>query len=69
MAQSTCIKCNSTHFEMVEAIPTNVFDFTFNYVQCAKCGGVVGVLEKYNNNDLIKRLAKALNVKLKPLDE
>lgn len=38
MAGSKCIKCNSTNFEMIKTMGVV-------FVQCAECGGVVGVVE------------------------
>lgn len=49
MAVSTCVKCGEQdQFEVVlkESIPGTHYDLAF--VQCARCGGVVGVLDYYN---------------------
>ena len=46
MPVSTCVKCGEQyHFEVVlkESIPGTHYDLAF--VQCARCGGVVGVLD------------------------
>ena len=51
MAVSTCIKCGEENqFEVVlkESIPGANYKLAF--VQCARCGGVVGVLDYYNIN-------------------
>ena len=48
---STCIKCGEEdQFEVVlkESIPGANYKLAF--VQCARCGGVVGVLDYYNIN-------------------
>ena len=49
MAASTCVKCGEQdQFEMVlkESIPGT--HYTLGFVQCARCGSVVGVLDYYN---------------------
>jgi uncharacterized Zn finger protein len=49
MAVSTCVKCGEKdQFEVVlkESIPGTNYKLAF--VQCARCGGVVGVLDYYN---------------------
>ena len=50
MAKPKCIKCAGEKFEVVEvqpapfnAIPDS--DVKYGFVQCANCGGVVGVVE------------------------
>jgi len=43
MAQSTCIKCGYTQFELTESKDLNNATLKCHLVQCAKCGGVVGV--------------------------
>jgi len=63
MAQSTCIKCGSTTFEIVEKEP-NHSNFKYFFVQCAKCGGVVGVQEFYNAGSILTKIAKALKVSI-----
>lgn len=48
MAVSTCVKCDEQNqFEVVvkESIPGTNYKLAF--VQCAHCGGVVGVLDYY----------------------
>lgn len=61
MAISKCIKCDNTIFEMVEKEPNNA-RFKMMFVQCAKCGGVVGVTDYSNVPTLIRKLAKALKI-------
>lgn len=46
MAQSTCVKCGNHSFELVENSPIGS-RYKFNFIQCSKCGGVVGVVN-YN---------------------
>lgn len=50
MAKSKCIKCAWEKFEVVEVQPapySSVPDskVKFGFVQCANCGGVVGVVD------------------------
>ena len=61
MATSTCIKCGSHSFEMIEAEPKGS-NFVVMFIQCANCGGVVGVCDFFNIGDLVKRLATKLKV-------
>jgi hypothetical protein len=42
MAASTCVKCGNDSFEAVEAMPAGS-EHPVTLVQCASCGGVVGV--------------------------
>ena len=51
MAISTCNHCEETEFEIVLQKPTDS-RYTFNFVQCASCGTVVGVLEERNIGSL-----------------
>lgn len=64
MTQSTCIKCGNTSFEIQEATPRDS-SFVLNFVQCANCGGVIGVLEFDNIGQLIYGLAEKLNIRLR----
>ncbi|WP_294630333.1 hypothetical protein [uncultured Bacteroides sp.] len=46
MAESKCQNCNSTQFEIqTKEIKKGQDNFEFAFVQCAKCGSVVGVLQ------------------------
>jgi len=47
MALSSCPKCDNLSFEIQEVTPTDSL-FKLNFVQCAGCGAVVGVVE-YDN--------------------
>lgn len=64
MAVSTCTKCGSHEFEMVTAENVRNAVFKVRFVQCASCGGVVGVQEFDDNNMLIETLAHKLGVSL-----
>lgn len=49
MATSTCSQCEETKFELVLQQPQDA-KYSFNFVQCAACGTVVGVLEEKKHN-------------------
>jgi NAD-dependent SIR2 family protein deacetylase len=55
VAVSKCVKCENTIFEIVEKEPNNA-RFKMMFVQCAKCGGVVGVTDYTNVPRMIKNL-------------
>ena len=63
MAQSTCVKCGNKSFEFKEV---EVFGSNYKkgFIQCASCGGVVGVVSIVNTNALIRELAEKLGRKL-----
>jgi len=63
MAISTCTKCGNHNFELVEASP-NGSNFKYNFVQCARCGSVVGALDFWNIGSLLEKLAQKLQVKI-----
>jgi hypothetical protein len=63
MVRSTCVKCSSSSFELVEAKIDNA-QFKHCFVQCRSCGGVVGVLPICDIESLIRELAGKLNVHL-----
>jgi predicted nucleic-acid-binding Zn-ribbon protein len=58
---STCVKCGNTSFEVKEVSP-NGSNFKLIFVQCASCGGVVGVTEYFNIGAKIEALAKKLGL-------
>lgn len=64
MAESTCVKCGSTSFEMVEANSIKGTDLKKKFIQCASCGGVVGVADFYNVQQLVLALGEKLGHKL-----
>ena len=47
MALSTCVKCGKGIFELSKNTP-NKSAFWYQFIQCASCGGVVGVVDGYN---------------------
>jgi len=63
MAVSTCPKCDSHTFEIVENTPKNS-KFKLQFVQCSKCGAVIGVMDSYNIGSLLHKLAKAMNLQV-----
>lgn len=65
MVRSTCPKagCDNHSFELAEA-SINGAKYKMYFVQCARCGTVVGVTEYYNLGARIDTLAKKLNVNL-----
>ncbi len=63
MAQSTCPKCESHSFEMVETIPKGS-RFKHMFIQCALCGAVVGTTDYYSTHSLLDKIAQKIGVKL-----
>jgi hypothetical protein len=63
MAVSSCIRCGGTVFEVVDAEPKDS-KFKLEFVQCASCGGVVGVMEDVNIGSYLRKLARELNIDL-----
>ncbi|EHQ25842.1 hypothetical protein Mucpa_1687 [Mucilaginibacter paludis DSM 18603] len=58
MATSTCVKCNNTSFEHKI---TNVGGKPFVFIQCSKCGGVIGVLNNYDLQSNIQEVKSKLD--------
>lgn len=63
MAKSKCLGCGSTNFEAQVNVPTGS-NFKIVYIQCASCGGVVGVMPATHTNSLIRDLAKKMGFNL-----
>ncbi|MEK5058632.1 hypothetical protein BK126_03035 [Paenibacillus sp. FSL H7-0326] len=66
MAVSKCVSCGGASFELKEASPTGS-RFKFHFIQCSKCGGVVGVVDYMHNgseHNEIKMLIEDKNKKL-----
>lgn len=61
MATSTCMKCNGTTFEMVEREPRHSA-YKLMFIQCASCGGVVGVTEFLNIAAELQEMRRRLNI-------
>jgi DnaJ-class molecular chaperone len=52
MATSKCVKCDGIGFESEDFSLPNGEEVVF--VQCAKCGGVVGVLDQFGVADVVE---------------
>lgn len=61
MAQSTCVKCGNTRFEMKEQSPVSS-NYKYLFIQCTSCGGVVGVVEYFNIGSLIHKILDRLGI-------
>ncbi len=59
MASSTCIRCGHHAFEMSES-SIGGLRFKRDFLQCAGCGGVVGVIESDNLNGRLDAIEKRL---------
>ena len=59
MAASTCIRCGHNAFEMVES-SIGGLRFKRDFLQCAGCGGVVGVIEADNLNARLDAIEERL---------
>ena len=60
MAYSKCPKCDNTFFELVENSPAKS-NFKLMFVQCSKCGAVVGVMDYYNIGSVIKKVEEKID--------
>lgn len=58
--RSTCIKCGVSNFELVENSPRNS-RYKMSFIQCAKCGGVIGVAPYEHTNTLLHNLKKDID--------
>jgi hypothetical protein len=63
MAFSKCLSCGHKYFEVKESEPSGS-QFKIWLVQCKGCGGVVGALEYEPAAELVRSLARKLNVDL-----
>ncbi len=59
MATPKCVKCGNTQFETKESTPKNS-PFIVTFVQCASCGGVIGVMDFYNIGQELQDIKKAI---------
>ena len=64
MAISKCIKCDSTRFEMVLKDGITGSQYKMCFIQCAACGGVVGVADYYNTGSALQKIAAKLGISL-----
>ena len=64
LATSTCSKCSNTSFEVVTVDSTNRMvsgtKFKYQFIQCASCGTVVGVLERHNITTQLNQIKELL---------
>jgi 4-aminobutyrate aminotransferase-like enzyme len=67
MAQSKCSKCETPNFEIVPVKP-GTCQFQLTFVQCAKCGTVVGVLESKNINERLDKIESYLATTLSQMN-
>ena len=63
MAVSKCVKCDNTAFEMVEKKIIGA-NFKIMFIQCTRCGGVVGVQDYYNIGEMLNTIKKHLHIPL-----
>lgn len=61
MAQSTCVKCGGHSFEL-QQLNVAKANFKLFAVQCADCGGVVGLQEYFNTGAQLLSQNKALKL-------
>ncbi|MDR3352604.1 MAG: hypothetical protein LBO00_06330 [Zoogloeaceae bacterium] len=62
MSASKCPKCDHTQFEVIKVAVSGA-DRPVNFVQCAKCGSVVGVWYDYEMILMMNRILGTLNNK------
>ena len=55
MAKSTCVKCGGQSFECREFRPEGS-SYVLMSIQCANCGGVVGVMEDQNIGSALEEI-------------
>ena len=63
MAQSKCIKCEGSEFELAEVKPVNS-NVKVILLQCSKCGTVIGALDQYNVGLYVKEIAQKLGIEI-----
>lgn len=59
MAESMCTRCDGTAFETVTVTPQGI-DRALLAIQCAACGGVVGVVETHDIARMIHQQNRGL---------
>jgi predicted nucleic-acid-binding Zn-ribbon protein len=60
MSRSKCPSCDNYNFTMVEHSPS-MSNFKYMFIQCSKCGAVVGFTDFYNVGKLVKDQEKKIN--------
>jgi len=61
MAVSKCAKCDNTVFEMIEKEPVGS-EFKVMFIQCARCGTVVGIHDYYNIGAMLNNIKKHMGM-------
>lgn len=59
MAYSKCPKCDNSYFEVAENSPSRS-NYKLLFVQCSKCGSVLGVMDYYNIGARLNELEKKI---------
>jgi hypothetical protein len=59
MASSRCANCEGSLFEMIQNSPTKSA-YKMNFIQCSKCGAVVGVVDYFNVGAMLHKQGEAL---------
>lgn len=67
MAQSRCIKCGGSKFEVVHANNLEGTTRAVLFVQCIDCGSVVGVLDFLNLSVKAERVKNDLRIMVEKL--
>lgn len=63
MARSRCFKCGNHEFEMKEVEPRGS-NYKFLFIQCTRCGGVVGVVNNSHLPSMLRKIGEKLGVKM-----
>lgn len=61
--QSKCPKCENTSFELAVAAPKGS-TVKMYFVQCDKCGSVVGVTDYTDTEGILLKMAEKLGLKI-----
>ncbi len=64
MAMSKCIKCDSTHFELVVKDGISGSKYKICFIQCSNCGGVVGTMDYMSIGAALDKIAAKIGVRL-----
>lgn len=64
MPSSKCPKCDSISFELVLKNDVHNSNVAFWFIQCSSCGCVVGVSDFDDTAQLVRKLAKKMNLSL-----
>jgi|GEM_PF-837509 len=68
MLFSACPRCQQRYFEVREESP-NGSNFKLNFVQCASCGSVVGVLDYFNIGAMLEKQEAAIDAQAQALQQ